>query len=258
MAYSLSVITICFNNPEELKFTCKSVEQQSRKPDEHLIIDGSTNKAIKEYLELNPQPAFRKWICERDKNHSDAFNKGVKNATGEIIHLLNSGDSYYDHKVIEMVMEHFEENPSIQWIHGKYQQKQGGIRVISGKPFDPGKLYRGMRTVAHPTMFVKKAVYERIGYFDLNKEVAMDYDFLVRIRNEPFLFIDQPMAKFEPGGNSALRFSEGLAECKESYRKYVGNTFFMDLWFIRTRIIQYLLRHRAGKWLFRIKNKLTG
>ena len=74
----ISIITICFNNLDDLKATCASVDGQTVHPYEHIIIDGSTKSDIKEFLENNPQPSYRKWLCERDKGISDAFNKGIR------------------------------------------------------------------------------------------------------------------------------------------------------------------------------------
>ena len=74
----LSIITICFNNLKDLKKTCASVESQSQLPDEHWIINGSTNTEIENWLLHTNQPNFRKWINERDKGISDAFNKGIQ------------------------------------------------------------------------------------------------------------------------------------------------------------------------------------
>ena len=68
---TITVITICFNNLQELIHTCRSVESQTQKPFEHLIINGSTNSAIKDHLENNPQPAWRcryTSICYRQQN----------------------------------------------------------------------------------------------------------------------------------------------------------------------------------------------
>ena len=56
MPYRISVATICFNNPEELKCTIAAVDQQQHRPYEHVIIDGSTSDAIRSYLENTDQP----------------------------------------------------------------------------------------------------------------------------------------------------------------------------------------------------------
>src|SRR5688572_12942089 len=98
MSPTLSVITICFNNLQEVIETCLSVDEQTVLPYEHLIIDGSTNEEIVTWLIKSPQPSYRRWIHERDKGISDAFNKGIRNATGEVLHILNSGDKYSSEK----------------------------------------------------------------------------------------------------------------------------------------------------------------
>ena len=72
----ISVITICFNNLADLQKTCQSVDKQTRQPEEHWIINGSTTDEIAKWLEETPQPVYRKWINERDRGIADALNKG--------------------------------------------------------------------------------------------------------------------------------------------------------------------------------------
>ncbi|MEA3427171.1 MAG: glycosyltransferase, partial [Bacteroidota bacterium] len=162
---TLSVITICFNNLAELQKTCASVDGQTHVPDEHWVINGSTTTEIAEWLAQIPQPSYRKWINERDKGIADAFNKGIARSNGEVTHLLNSGDVYASEDVISCVMDIFDKSPDIQWTSGNIQMTRAGKKVIVGKPFEKSKLYRGMRSVSHPTWFVKKQVYSRIGLF---------------------------------------------------------------------------------------------
>ena len=81
---SISVITICFNNLKEVINTCTSVDKQLDMPFEHIIVDGSNNSEIADYLANNPQPKYRKWLSEKDKGIADAFNKGIKRALGNV------------------------------------------------------------------------------------------------------------------------------------------------------------------------------
>ncbi|MEX0967664.1 MAG: glycosyltransferase [Bacteroidia bacterium] len=255
MSLKISVITICFNNPEDVITTCKSVDQQTRKPDEHLIVDGSENQVILHYLESHPQPGFRKWKNEPDEGISDAFNKGILRASGDIIHLLNSGDYYYDDTVLQRAGKTFEANPGVKWTSGKYLQYRGNTWIESGVPFEKKKLYRGMRQVAHPTMFVKKELYDRHGLYDLDVEVAMDYDFMVRIRNEKYLFINYPLVCFAPGGKSEIEFGTGIKNIKHSYRKYIGRSAKLNLWMLWQRTLPIIMGTTLGRLLFRIKNR---
>ncbi|HEX5654228.1 MAG TPA: glycosyltransferase [Chitinophagaceae bacterium] len=255
MKPTISVITICFNNLPELIATCLSVDQQSRLPDEHIIVDGSTEKEIINWLTNHPQPPYRRWIHEPDKGISDAFNKGIQKASGEITHLLNSGDGYTDTAAIETMVNRFSEDSSLMWIHSQYIQHRGDMDVISGLPFEKDKLWKGMRTVAHPSMFIKKEVYERHGNYNTDYKIAMDYDMLVRMRDEKNAFITRPLVYFAPGGASNIHFQKGLAEVKKSHERYIGKSLKQELWQIRQRLLHGFMQTGMGKKWFRLKNR---
>ncbi len=207
----ISIITICFNNLDDVKRTCASVDMQALKPYEHIIIDGSTKPDIKNYLDSTPQPPYRKWICERDNGISDAFNKGIRNAKGEITTLLNSGDTLYDATVLEKVAA---------------------------------------------TMYVRKELYDRHGMFDTSLKLAMDYDFLCRIADEKFTFIDYPLATFDPTGVSSTGYIKAMKESYAQYRKYYGHSLKQTLWGWRLTAMHHLLESNFGKFLYKVKVKM--
>ena len=252
----ISLITICFNNLEELKETCLSVDAQLQKPFEHIIVDGSSKPDIKNWLEGTPQPAYRSWLCERDKGISDAFNKGINLATGEITNLLNSGDKLYDETVLQQVSDTFSKDPSLAWCHGKLNTMRGGIWVFIGKPFEFSKLYRGMRGTMHPTMYVRRELYKKYGTFDTSLKMAMDYDFLCRIAQEKSTFIDYPLSTFDPNGISSNRYLDAMKESYGQYRKYYGWSLKQLLWGWRLTGLHYLLNSAFGKWLYSLKVKM--
>ena len=254
--YNISVITICFNNLAELLQTIASVDRQSQAPFEHWIIDGSSNEDIKNYLEQHPQPAYRKWLVERDKGISDAFNKGVVRANGEIIVMLNSGDCFFDETTIAVVTKTFIENPGIDWVHGKYRLQRGNAWVIIGKPFDKRKLYRGMRSICHQSMFLKKKLHDQFGLYDLSEKIGMDYDFLCRMREAPFSFLPIPLVIFAPAGISTNSYLKSLKDTKRIYQKYFEKSLKMWLWQIRLKVLYYLLSSPVGNFLYKIKTLL--
>lgn len=252
----ISIITICFNNLNEVKQTAATVDMQILKPYEHIIIDGSSNPDIKNFLENTPQPEYRKWICERDKGIADAFNKGIRNATGDVLYLLNSGDKMYDETVLEKIVGVFKNDPSIMWCHGKLNMFRGGMWVAIGKPFEKDKLYRGMRGTLHPTMYVRKELYDKHGLYDIDVKMAMDYDFLCRIADEKFAFIDYPLATFDPTGISSSNYLKAMKESYAQYRKYYGSSLKQTLWGWRQALLYNLLETGFGKFLYRIKVKM--
>lgn len=253
---AITVISICFNNLTDLQKTCHSVDMQTMPPDEHLIINGSTNDDIANWLINHSQPKYRRWINERDKGIGDAFNKGVLNATHPITHLLHAGDAYASATVINTVKQYFNQNPSVAWTSGNIQVTRAGAVIVIGKPFDPNKLYRGMRSVAHPTWFVKKEVYERVGYFNNDFKIAMDYDLMCRLSNEPYGYINATITVFDDTGISTTNYLQSLKDNIQIYEHYFGFSLKCRLWQWRLRILHLLLQTQFGKWLFQIKKQL--
>ena len=252
----ISIVTICFNNLEDLIKTIDSVNFQVTQDFEHLIIDGSTDDKIRIFLESNPQPANRRWICELDRGIGDAFNKGVEKSEGDVIVLLNSGDCFFDKNVIKHVYDEFNSNSSITWLHGMFEIRRAGIDIIIGKPYDKSLLYRGMRRVCHQTMFVKKELYLKYGGYDINEKVCMDYDFLCRISNELFKYTTQVLAKYDANGISNQAYLNAIKDAKRAYLKYFPYTFKIDLWILRQTLLFKLINSIFGKFLFKIKDRL--
>lgn len=255
---SISVITICFNNLADLQKTCVSVDRQTRLPEEHWVINGSTTGEIADWLAQTPQPPYRKWINERDKGISDAFNKGIGKAGSEITHLLNSGDVYASEEVLAVVMRAFATNPAVQWLSGNIHMTRAGKPVLLGKAFEKDKLYRGMRSVSHPTWFVKKAVYDRVGLYNGAYKIAMDYDMMCRIANEPYLYLNMAIAVFDDTGVSSTQYLQSLRENREVYESHFGFSPKLVAWQMRLKALHHVLQTRAGKQLYAVKKKLGG
>ncbi len=252
----ISIISICFNNLSDLKKTCESIDMQSVQPDEHLIINGSSTEEIADWLQNCQQPAHRKWLNEQDAGIADAFNKGIKSAQFEISHLLHAGDCYASKDSLRVVKTYFEQYPHIMWLSGNIQTTRGGETVEVGKAFHISKLYRGMRSVAHPTWFVKRLVYDRIGLFDINIKIAMDYDLMCRIAQEPYKYINKTIVIFDTTGISTKQYPNSLKENITIYEKYNGYSLKCRLWQFRLLLLHKLLNTPLGKWLFKLKKKL--
>ena len=223
---------------------------------EHGIINGSDTPDIENLLLHNTQPVYRKWIKERDNGISDAFNKGVQHATFSVIHLLHAGDCYAADDVLVAVDQVFDNSPTVQWISGNIQMIRGGKLVVVGKSFDKRKLYRGMRSVSHPTWFVKKEVYERIGLFSSKYKIAMDYDLMCRIANEPYAYLDKVIVVFDDTGVSSTNYLRSLEENRQVYESHFGFSYLLVAWQMRLRILHNLLQTGFGKVLFGLKKKL--
>jgi glycosyltransferase involved in cell wall biosynthesis len=239
---------------QEVLDTCKSVDEQTISPFEHLIINGSTNDAIEKYFEVNDNVLYRKVFNEKDNGIADAFNKGIEKSSGDVILLLNSGDLLYDQNVIQIVLEKFDADKNLMWLHGKYRYKRSGIWVTLGKPFEAKKLYRGMRSLSHQTMYVRKELYDKHGLYNNSFKIAMDFDFVARIRNEKFLFLDEILAVNVPGGISSEKYNLSLKEGSRVVKKYLGFSWKNKLWTLRLKMLKAIQNIPfLGKVLYKIK-----
>lgn len=164
----VSIITVCLNSGKFLEETIRSVREQTYKNIEYIIIDGGstdgTMDVIKKY-----EKDIDYWISEPDKGISDAFNKGLKLASGDIIAMLNSDDYYAHNNAIHHVVEIFVSKPDIEMLYGKVrcvEQHTGKTLVIYGEPFSLKKMRKEIIT-PHPAIFAKRKVYETVGSFSL-------------------------------------------------------------------------------------------
>jgi len=253
---TITVITICYNNLPDVIATCHSVDIQTQKPFEHIIINGSNNSIIHDFLSRNQQPSYRRWISEADNGIYDAINKGIKNASGNILVMLNSGDTFYNDTAITLAQQAFNNDVSLQWLHSKYKLLRGNTWVVIGKPFNKEKLYRGMRSICHQTMFVKKQLHNKYGLYSTNYKIAADYDFVCRIANENFIFLQSPLINFAPSGISSSNYFLSLTETKQVYQTHFGKSWQLQLWQIRLKFLFYVLHSPIGNLLYKIKTGL--
>jgi len=252
----LSIVTICFNNLAELIKTCDSIDCQIEKPFEHIIINGSSNDDIKDWFNNQNKIGYRSIVNEIDSGISDAFNKGISRASGDVVHLLNSGDICYDENTTQVVAKKFNDLPNVKWVSGNIMLHRAGIWVNIGKPFDKKQLFKGMRAISHPTWFVKKEVYERVGLYK-NYSIAMDYDMMCRIKEEPYAYINYTMIKFDNTGISSSNYISSLKQNTEVYEANFGFSIKSRLWQFRLKLLHLFLQTWLGKKAFSLKMKLS-
>ena len=104
----VSLITITYNAENTIFNSLNSVFSQSYKNIEHIIVDGgSKDNTVKICKDFNH---ISKIISELDKGIYDAFNKGLKLATGDIVGFLNADDEFYSEKAVEDIVNAFSNN----------------------------------------------------------------------------------------------------------------------------------------------------
>lgn len=211
MKPKISIITITYNSEKTLDETIKSVVSQNYENLEYLIIDGgSTDNTLKIVEHYRDQLAFV--ISEPDRGISDAFNKGIRYATGDIIGIINSDDLLLPGALKELANSYEEgvdvyRGNVILWDEDKNTK-------LSTKPTMEFPLYAFIKSVCHQATFVTKSAYDRWGGFKLDFRYMMDADLLHRlyIKGARFKHIDKDMAVFRLGGVTSDNWKNKIGE----------------------------------------------
>lgn len=217
----VSIITIVKNNQEMIHQTISSVINQNYKNVEYIIIDGGSTDQTLNLIKSN-QEKIAYCVSENDEGISDAFNKGISLASGDIIGLINS-DDWYEDEVLNKVVKEFTMN-DIDIIHGELKRwKVNGEVEISESNEN---LLHIDSTVNHPTVFARRELYEEIGLFRKDYKYAMDYEWLLRAKkftNAKFLYINSPLANMRLSGISSQQWKRANKEVLRAKNIYGWN-----------------------------------
>lgn len=206
----VSVITIVYNGAAGIERTIKSVLGQGYKNLEYIIVDGGSTDGtidiVKKY-----EDKIARWVSEKDRGISDAMNKGIALATGDIVGMIHADDWYEDGAIKAVVGAFLKYSPGAVC---------GALRLWNGdRPYYLGESdVEGMRygmSIWHPTVFVKSEMYKTEGVFDLKYRSAMDYDLLMRFIKKGCAFINlkgRVIANMSRGGMSETNRYTGLVE----------------------------------------------
>ena len=176
----ITIITVCYNSAATIEKTILSVAEQTHPDIEYIIVDGNSKDATLSIIEKH-EDKITKWISEPDKGLYDAMNKGIAMATGDLVGILNSDDTFYSPSVLAEVA-HFHSAKHIDASVGNIEQhKENGkvVRVYSSKHWSPAKLKSGFMP-PHPSIFFKKELFEQFGNYELGFKIGADYEFIVR------------------------------------------------------------------------------
>ena len=209
----ISIVTICYNNERDIRATLESVVNQTYNDIEYIIKDGGskdgTMTIVNEYKDK-----VAKIISCPDHGIYDAINQGIQAATGEVVGLIHAGDQLHDCAVIAKIANHFMQN-DIDVLYGqsKIVNQRGKIVRINHSPqFNPFYMRLGWAP-SHPSIYAKKTVFDKIGYYDLNIGYASDYQWMVRCfyknaKNLKIMRLNGYILRFYMGGESTTDYKK--------------------------------------------------
>lgn len=171
----LSIITINYNDASGLKATIESVLSQSFRDFEYIVIDGGSNDGSNEVLETY-RDRIDFAVSEKDNGIYNAMNKGARHASGEYLLFLNSGDTLYSPETLMNVnMETFRDDIVCGRVLN-YSDKDSYLKI----PPENVSLYTFVGgSLPHPSSFIKRTVFERIGGYHENYRIISDWCFFV-------------------------------------------------------------------------------
>lgn len=224
----ISIVTATYNSEKNILSALKSVQNQTFLNMELIIVDGDSSDRTLEVVRENYNRELQ-MISERDKGIYDALNKGVSKASGEIIGFVHSDDYLANKDLLAKISRIFQDE-NVDGVYGdlQYVQKEDTSKVIrywKSKPFRTELLKKGWMP-AHPTLFLKRKVYEKHGYFDLNYKIAADYDLMLRIFKDEslnFYYMPEVFTKMRIGGASNRSLKNIFRKSKEDFKAIKNN-----------------------------------
>lgn len=215
----ISIITVCFNSEKHIEDTIKSVLSQKYNNLQYIIIDGGSkdktmniiNKYKKEISTI---------ISEPDKGISDAFNKGIQHAKGDLVGIVNSDDILLPESLLAIATSYQK---------GEYDIYRGNSIIwnpISNKKYREYPSLKFSTTpifvnVAHESTFVTLDAYKKFGTYDIDLHYTMDLDFFIRAYKlgAKFKHVDHDIVQFRLGGAT----STSMLKKRKDYIKMAYN-----------------------------------
>ena len=229
-----SVITVCLNTEKVIANTIESVLEQTLSPYEYLIIDGLSTDRTLAIAESFSHQFEAKGIrynigSEKDSGIYNAMNKGIKTATGDFISFLNAGDSYLPES-LDKINRFYQEEAFDLTYGGLNYINPDGSRIV--KMSKPDHIYVTSRHWNHPSMFLRRVIYQKYGFDERFRSYA-DFDLYLKLRRNgvKIRVIPEVITNFEANGISTdIRIEKVLKRAGEKYRAYRNNDYSRLYW----------------------------
>ncbi|MBV7258512.1 glycosyltransferase family 2 protein [Erythrobacter crassostreae] len=203
----ISVVTAVYNRADTLRAAIDSVHAQTYSNIEHVIQDGGSTDGT---LDVAREAATTSTVIVSERDHGiyDAINRGISNASGDVIGLMHSDDFFADPEVIQKVAAALSD-PAIDGIYGDLQYVAADdptkvVRHWKSGEYSAQKLRQGWMP-PHPTVYLRREVFDRLGLYDTGLQIAADYDAMLRYLAKggvKLAYIPEVLVKMRVGGES--------------------------------------------------------
>lgn len=219
----ISVITAVLNGRETLPTTLESLMAQTHQEVEHVVQDGGSTDGTVDYLRAHGHPAMS-LVSAPDTGIYDGINNGIRRASGDVIGLLHADDHLVGPDVLAKVAAAMDD-PQIDGIYGdlQYVSRDDETRVVrhwKAGPFAQTNLKRGWMP-PHPTLYLRREVFDRSGLYDTSYRISGDYDGMLRFLTTGqvrLAYVPQVLVRMKMGGVSNRSFAHMIRKSREDYR----------------------------------------
>ncbi len=219
----VSVVTAVMNGGDTLPQAIASLRAQTHPDIEHVVQDGGSTDGTLEYLGRHGHPNMA-LVSSPDSGIYHAINTGISRTTGDVVGLLHADDYLASPDIIAQVAEAMQD-PQIDGVYGdlEYVARADANRVIrywKAGDYAPARLRRGWMP-PHPTLYLRRQVFERAGLYDPSYRISGDYDGMLRWLTTGQVrlgYIPQVMVRMRIGGVSNRSFAHMLRKSREDYR----------------------------------------
>ena len=226
----VSIVTATYNSGKTVRDTIESVLRQSYTDYEYIIKDGgSKDETLNVCREYEERFGGRmKIISSPDKGIYDAMNQGFQAAKGDILMLINSDDLFSREDAVELAVKAFEEHPEVDGVYADlYYVSQNNINNIVRvwKTGEQKPMRRGWLP-AHPTFYVRREIYEKYGYFNLNYPLAADFELMLRFIERhkiKLTYLPLHLVKMRLGGATSKNLTNIYKQDVETIRAFKEN-----------------------------------
>jgi glycosyltransferase involved in cell wall biosynthesis len=245
-----SIITIVKNREDTISRAIISVLSQDYQNVEYIIINGLSTDGTLDEIKKFKDPKITV-ISEQDFGIYDALNKGINNATGDVIGIMHSDDFYKDSNILSDIAKEFE-GAHLDIVYGdvEYFSKNSvnlTTRYYNSSYFNPNRIKFGI-IPAHTASFIKRNLLLDIGLYNKNFIIAGDFELFLRIfyhRNSNYKYIPRSIIRMQSGGLSNISIKSRLLINKEIILAGKINNINLSYFFINFRyilkIFEYIL-----------------
>jgi glycosyltransferase len=222
MSLHISVITAVLNSASTLGCALRSVHEQHWSNIEHIVIDGGSTDGTLDVVHEH-RTRIAKLVSEPDRGVYDALNKGIAQASGDVVGFLHADDEYASPDSLARIAAAFED-PSVGAVYGdiEYVSREDVSRVV--RYWRAGQYRRALLPHGwmppHPTLYVRRDVYSRFGTFDTRYRIAADYEYMLRILwwgRVQAAYVPEVLVRMRTGGMSNMSFFNILHKSREDY-----------------------------------------